>query len=133
MSKRITAKVLQADIPTKNGNLYPREQLERAMNEYLTKGRAILVTSKTQLSQNINLADVVGQVNKMFINNDGTVVAEMEIFNRTLNEISEMLHFNMSCIGKIRNEDGVRVVEDLTFHCVYIDSTSTIVYPDSRD
>lgn len=133
MSKRITAKVLQADIPTLNGNVYPREQLERAINEYLTKGQLLLVTAKTQMSQNINLADVDGQVNKMFINGGGTVVAEMEIFNDTLNEVSEMLHFNMGCIGRIRNEDGVKVVEDLTFHYVSIDSTSAIVYSDSHD
>lgn len=133
MSKRITAKVLQADIPTQNGNVYPREQLERAMNEYLTKGQPLLVTAKTQLFKNINLADVDGQVNKMFINGDGTVVAEMEIFNDTLNEVSEMLHFNMACTGRIRNEDGVKVVEDLTFDYISIDSTSAIVYPDSHD
>lgn len=133
MSKRITAKVLQADIPTQNGNVYPREYLERAMNEYLTKGQPLFVTSKTQLSQNINLADVDGQVNKMYINGDGTIVAEIELFRDTLHEVSEMPHFNMGCIGRIRNEGGVKVVEDLTFHYVSIDSTSAIVYPDSHD
>jgi hypothetical protein len=133
MSKRITAKVLQADIPTQNGNVYPREQLEKAMNEYLTKGQPLFVTSKMQLSQNINLADVDGQVNKMHINGDGTVVAEIEIFKDHLCDVSEMLHFNMGCIGKVRNDGDVKVVEDLTFHYVSVDSTSAIVYPDSHD
>lgn len=133
MSKRITAKVLQADIPTQNGNVYPREQLERAMNEYLTKGQPLFVTSQMQLSQNINLGDVAGQVNKMHINGDGTVVAEIEIFKDQLCVVSDMLHFNMSCIGKVRNDGDVKVVEELSFHYVSADLTSAIVYPDSHD
>lgn len=132
MSKNVTAPVLQADIPTQNRNVYPREELERLVAKYLTSTEKEKLLVTYGLRQNISLEHVVGKVNKMHINADGTVIAEIEIFRDFLPDVGERC-FNMCSTGKVRTEGDIKIIEEISFQYVSVGPTSAIVYPDSHD
>jgi hypothetical protein len=122
--------VLQADIPTQNGNVYPRDELEKALARFTENAKPLLVSSNLQYSSVMSLNDAVGFVTDMRLDDKGTL-------NATIQPVRDGIdgtfgHYNMACIGEVRNEDGVKVVHSLEFRYVSLDSTSAVVYPDSH-
>lgn len=117
--------VLQADIPTQNGNLYPRQELENALDKLNSRPEQLSVKSQTE--------GVVGEVRNLRLTDEGTLVATIVTPKAPLLSSVFGEHYNMACIGKVKIKNGVKVVEDLEFQYVSLDSTSAVVYPDSHD
>ena len=113
--------VLSLDKPNKNGRIYPRDVIEKALqkyrDEYVSKSRA-MVTRNIPTQNDIDLGDVVGIV-KDIITTDEEVLAEVQFLNlpkaQGLEEAltSGKLYMRTSGIGKMTKQaDGTFKIDD---------------------
>lgn len=128
-------KIAQADIPTLNGNMYPKDELEKAIG----KSGTLLVTLGTNpedFFEGLKLEDVVGKVQELSISDNGTVTGEMTVLNtpkaEILNEIDKHSYYNPVFTGTVSIENGVKVIRDITMRYISVDSTSAIVFAEEK-
>jgi len=77
MTEKKTMKFIapfRADVLTKNGRIYPKELLEKAMKAYNLK------TSYVCLGDSENLENIIGAPKEIYINREGEVEIEVEMY-----------------------------------------------------
>lgn len=113
--------VLTLDVPNKNGNLYPKAVVEKALKKYIDEqvvhGRAMIV-NRLPLDSTINLKDVIGIVKNVSVEGNAVMIeAEFlpglpEALETKAGVSSGQLHLRTSGIGSIKkDEHGNNVVQ----------------------
>lgn len=85
----VTVKCLECDVPTKNGNVYPREELQQAIDDL--GGRELLVTLGYS-GESIDLKNVIGATKSVSII-DNYLVSDIRFCDGPLGEhVRKMLN-----------------------------------------
>jgi hypothetical protein len=107
--------VIEADRPTINGRIYPREVLEKAIEDYNKLGPSFVSCDLDGTS--LSLAKVIATAEDFRLTESGHVVATIQFIEPMSEETAEMLlklsDFSPMSIGTA-NEDGV-IQPDLKF------------------
>jgi len=83
MNKKLTMHLIQCDTPSPiTGRIYPREELEKAIAKYQeTIDKDIAFGTLGPSEATINIVDISHKVKNITINEDGSVVADIEILD----------------------------------------------------
>jgi hypothetical protein len=142
-------KLAQADIPTLNGRIYPKDELEKAIKKrdeyYVICGTSIEVPNGVVRLEDvydkvselpngtIRIEDIVGKVSELAMTEQGTVTGKIKVLKtpkgEALTEVMQHAYFNPVFTGTVSLENGVNVVRDISMLYISLDSTSSYVYP----
>jgi len=127
-------KIAQADIPTLNGNMYPKDELERAIK----KCDQIFATfgPSQDPRPGIQLEHIAAKISQLTLTECGTLTAEMGILKtpmgQVLNGIKQKAYYNPVFTGTVSIENGIKVIRDISLLSISIDSTSAIVFAEEN-
>jgi hypothetical protein len=133
MTIKATIKIAQADHPTLNGNLYPKDELEKAIKKrdeyYVIYGTSEVVPFGT-----IPLEDIAGKVSELAVSERGTVTGKIQALKtpkgEILNGVMQQAYFNPVFTGIANVENGIRVIRDVSLLYVSVDPTTAFVFDD---
>ena len=103
--------ILEADTPNSNGLIFPREVLQKAVDEYNSREKGKYITFKNP-EWKMNLKNVVAEVDKLFF--DGKkVIIEAKVLDKKQFKLMSTKEraFNTVSHGNISDKDNVTVEE----------------------
>jgi hypothetical protein len=119
--KKLTVQIAEADLPNKNGRVYPREVLQKVIKEVEGKDPCRLFgTIGMPADDVIDPAKISHSISNLYLTEDGALMGTVMILETPSGKIAENLldidpsrQFRMAGIGKLEdNEDGTTTVTD---------------------
>lgn len=139
MENEMDIRVLQADTPTSNGNVYPRVAIQAAIERWKEQKSKIPVTVDVNddfVSTGLDITKIAGVVDSLSLNEDGTVIAKIVILATPAAQLLKEVdtpEFVMCSVGKLRKDGDTKIVEELEFQYVAMTLSSAIVYPSKSE
>lgn len=119
-----------ADIPNRNGVIYSKEALNKAIIEYnkrIEDGSAFVVLNPSnRVTKDVALADVCGSI-KSITENDGVYTTKVKILNTPAgnaikSELSKITSFGINAIGNLNPDKTVTDVKIISVSAMIGDS-----------